>query len=298
MSSKTASPAARGRRATAARKRATRPQAELADRHDLYERAVQSPELDVGFFDETFRRLRGRRPLVLREDFCGTANLCAAWCRSSPKRRAIGVDLDREVLAWGRARHLDPAPAVAARVRLVQGDVRRPVREPADITCALNFSYCVFKSRDELRGYFRAARRDLAPDGLFMCELYGGTEAIIEIEDVDEKDGFTYHWEQAAYDPISHDTLCHIHFSFPDGSRIERAFTYDWRLWTIPEVRELLAEAGFARTRVFWEKMIEEHGEEDLVGTGEYEEIERVENQEAWLVYVVAEKRTGYTDSR
>jgi hypothetical protein len=29
--------------------------------------------------------------------------------------------------------------------------------------------------------------------------------------------------------------VCHIHFDFEDGSRLERAFSYDWRLWSLPE---------------------------------------------------------------
>jgi hypothetical protein len=76
-----------------------------------------------------------------------------------------------------------------------------------------------------------------------------------------------------------------IHFDFRDGSRLERAFTYDWRLWTIPELRELLAEAGFREVQVWWETV-----DEDGDGTGDYEQVEHAENQEAWLVYLVAAK--------
>ena len=65
-------------------------------------------------------------------------------------------------------------------------------------------------------------------------------------------------WDQKAYNPINGDMLCHIHFSFPDGSKIKKAFTYDWRLWTLPEIRELLLEAGFQRATVYWEGTNEE----------------------------------------
>jgi hypothetical protein len=124
-----------------------------------------------------------------------------------------------------------------------------------------------------------------------VCEIYGGTEAVVEIEDVDRKDGFTYHWEQASYDPVTHETLCHIHFSFSDGSKMERAFTYDWRLWTIPEIREILLEAGFTRARVYWEEMEEDEDDDDeMVGTGDFVEVEHAENQEAWLCYIVGER--------
>jgi SAM-dependent methyltransferase len=271
-------------------------QAETADRHELYEKAVQAPEMDVEFYDETYRKLRGRKPMVLREDFCGTAYLSSTWCESDPKRTAIGVDFDAEVLEWGRARYLDGNPDLSKRVQLIEGNVLEPIRAKADITCAMNFSYCVFKTRDELRKYFELAREGLKKDGLFICELYGGTEAVVELEDVDEKDGFTYHWDQDKYDPITHHTLCHIHFSFSDGSKLEKAFTYDWRLWTIPELRELLEEAGFSHVRIFWEEMEDDDDDDDddedeeLEGTGEYIEVEETENQEAWLCYIVAER--------
>ena len=62
-----------------------------ADRHALYERAVQDPEGDVKFFARTYRKLRGHDAVSMREDFCGTAALCEAWARSSPERTAIGV---------------------------------------------------------------------------------------------------------------------------------------------------------------------------------------------------------------
>ncbi len=46
------------------------------------------------------------------------------------------------------------------------------------------------------------------------------------------------------------ETLCHIDFKFEDGSVQKRAFSYDWRLWILPEIREVLAEAGFRRSTV------------------------------------------------
>ena len=49
-------------------------QADLADRHLLYEDSVQCAEAELDFVDGEFRRLRGRQGHVLREDFCGTAN--------------------------------------------------------------------------------------------------------------------------------------------------------------------------------------------------------------------------------
>jgi hypothetical protein len=58
------------------------------------------------------------------------------------------------------------------------------------------------------------------------------------------------------------------------------AFTYDWRLWTIPELRDAMLEAGFSDVAVFWET--EHRGE----GTGEYVRMEHGDNAYAWVAYV------------
>ena len=269
-------------------------EADRADQHDLYQKSVQAPEADIEFFTKVFEAQRGRAPLRMREDFCGTAYFSTEWCKSDPKRTAVGVDLSAETLQWGREHNLAEAPDdVRARIELIEGDVRSAHDvAPAELTCAMNFSFCVFKTRAELLEYFRAARAGLVEDGVFFCELYGGMEAIQEVEDHREVEGFTYIWQQARYNPIDHSTLCHIHFEFEDGSEIRKAFTYDWRLWTIPELRELMLEAGFREVRVYWEEVEDEEDSDpntdELTGTGEYVEVTEVENQESWLVYIAA----------
>jgi hypothetical protein len=259
--------------------------ADKADRHALYQRAVQTPRADVAFFERAFRELRGRRPVALREDFCGTAYLSTTWCKSARDRTAIGVDLDGPTLEWGRRHNVARAgSAVAKRVRLVQGDVLDTRARKVDIVCAMNFSYWVFKTRELLRRYFVEARAACRRDGLLVLEVYGGTECVVPVIDRRDVGDFEYRWEQELFDPVTHRTLCHIHFRFRDRSRIDRAFTYDWRMWSIPELRELLEEAGFRRSHVYWEQV-----DEDGDGTGEYRRVEGAENQEAWVVYLVAE---------
>ena len=172
----------------------------------------------------------------------------------------------------------------------------------ADLIAALNFSFCVFKQRAVLRRYFERAHAGLADDGLLILELFGGTKAIDTDEEIRDLDDYLYIWEQESFNPINNEILCYIHFHFEDNSKIDRAFTYDWRLWSIPELKDLLEEVGFANVRVYWEKCEEPDDEDEddededededrmLHGTGEYEEIEEVEQQDSWLVYVVAER--------
>ena len=261
-------------------------QADSADRHDLYQRSVQNPEADVHFFNKIFRKYRKRRPLSMKEDFCGTAFLSATWVESHKKRTAFGVDLDQPTLDWGIKHNIDSLkPAQKERVTLVRANVLDITEPKFDITCALNFSYCVFKERETLLKYFKLAREGLNDEGIFFCELFGGTEAIIELEEERECGDFIYIWDQDDYNPINHEILCYIHFELEDGSRVERAFTYDWRLWTIPEVRECLLEAGFSQVDIWWDPV-----EGDTKGDDWYRKTEKEENQEGWLVYFAAVK--------
>ena len=65
-----------------------------ADRHWLYQNSVQNPQVEVPFIDRVFAKEFGRKPALLREDFCGTALLCGWWVKARATNRAIGVDLD------------------------------------------------------------------------------------------------------------------------------------------------------------------------------------------------------------
>ncbi|NBP95018.1 MAG: class I SAM-dependent methyltransferase, partial [Gammaproteobacteria bacterium] len=76
------------------------------------------------------------------------------------------------------------------------------------------------------------------------------------------------------------------HFKFPDRSKIERAFSYHWRLWTLPELRELLKEAGFKRVLVHWEGTDPETDE----GNGIFTATEIGEADSAFICYLTAEK--------
>lgn len=260
--------------------------AEQADIHELYEESVQAVDVEVEFLDQTFRALRGREARSLREDFCGTASLSCEWVRSSSHRHAIGVDNDPAVLEWGRRHRVARlSEAARARLKLLNEDVRTVVTEPVDIVGAFNFSYFCFKTRDEMRAYFARVRDALKPDGVFFLDAFGGPEASDLVKEKTKHDGFTYVWEQAEFEPITGRILCHIHFKFPDGSKIKRAFTYDWRLWTLPELREILAEAGFSKVRVYWEGDDGEGG-----GNGEFTEHATGEADLAWIAYLVAEK--------
>lgn len=261
--------------------------AERSDKYHLYQESVQDVEAEIDFVDEVFTALRGRQARILREDFCGTANTSCEWVRRRPGNEAYGVDIDPEPLAWGREHNVIKLSGDAReRLHLIQGDVLKSSTPPADILLAMNFSYYLFKTRSALRGYYETARANLADDGIFFLDAFGGYEAYQELKEPRKCDGFKYIWDQASYNPITGDITCRIHYRFPDASRMETAFEYNWRLWSLPELRELLSEAGFKEVDVYWEGTEEESGE----GNGIFERTLQGDADAGWIAYLVARK--------
>jgi hypothetical protein len=262
-------------------------QSELADRHDLYQRSVQDTESEIDFILETWNELRQRPAEFLREDFCGTANTACEWVRRDASHYAVGIDLDREVLNWGKQNNIAQLTGDdQRRIELIQGNVLDDLTEPADIVLAMNFSYFLFRTREELGEYFSAVYTGLSNDGIFFLDAYGGYDAPREIEETRDCDGFIYIWDQAEFNPIDSSMTCHIHFEFPDKSRLDRAFSYHWRLWTLPEIREILLETGFSQVDIYWEGTDEETEE----GNGIYAPREVGEADAGWVCYIVAQR--------
>lgn len=260
--------------------------AEQADIHELYEESVQNVENEVSFLQTTFRELTGRTGYLFREDFCGTASLACQWVRQGPEYSAIGVDIDPAVLEWGRNNRVSRLDSEdQARVSLIESDVLAVKTPQVDLMAAFNFSYWIFEERATMLRYFRSCHASLKDDGVFFLDMFGGPESFEETKEKTKYDGFTYIWHQARFHPVTNHMQCYIHFRFPDGSKIKRAFSYSWRLWTAPELRDLLLEAGFSNVTVYWE------GEdEDGEGNGEFTPNDKGEADLAWIAYIVAEK--------
>ncbi len=221
--------------------------------------------------------------MSFREDFCGTFWLCSEWVKTHKDRTAVGVDISSGPTKYGIAQHYSKlSDDQKARVKIHNQDVRKVSKERFDFICALNFSYFIFKTRDSLRQYFKAARDSLGKDGVFLVDHFGGPANMNPQEEAREchtpdKRKFRYYWEQETFNPISNEAKFHIHFLTPDRVRVNRAFSYDWRMWSVVEVRELMLEAGFSEVKVYWEYNGEdfrpsEKGEDDC---------------DVWICYIV-----------
>ncbi len=266
--------------------------AERADIHDLYQKSVQSPENDMEFLSTYFKEYTGKNLRYFREDFCGTAYNSSYFVTQHAKNQAVGVDLDWPTLNWGIKHNISTlTPDQQQRISLVNENVLDVSQPRVQMIAALNFSYMVFHNRPTLLQYLTNAKESLQPGGLLVMDIWGGSESLVlqeEPRDIDNSEDedigdFTFTWDQDTFDPFTHRYTTRIHFSFADGSEIRNAFVYDWRLWTIPEVTELMAEAGFKDIHVLWEGTDPATQE----GTQTYHRTEKGDADLAWIAYLV-----------
>jgi SAM-dependent methyltransferase len=222
--------------------------------YDLYEWCVT----DGPRFARFAEAVHGRTPRVLREDFSGSAALARAWASAAPDRRAVAVDLDAAVLRR----------ASAPGVRTIRADAARCTAK-ADLLTATNFPLGYFHERPALVKYLAHARRCLNPRGVFLADLYGGRDAMKPLTIRRRLRGpagerIEYLWTQVDADPATNlvtDTLSFVVTtkSKPTKSksgttktrRFPNAFVYRWRLWSIPELRDAMTDAGFRRLELY-----------------------------------------------
>ncbi|KAI5065973.1 hypothetical protein GOP47_0018597 [Adiantum capillus-veneris] len=337
-------------------------------KYELYQTSVQSPKGDISYLQKFFLLyIGGRSPVHLREDFCGTALICAEWLKGGIQRLATGLDLDLEALKWGLSNNFKNLGGNACdRVHLLHGNVLQPLssakvvsasadavvnptafvdsdqgpdaddgfcansndglaaprafskehvalvkRESSeeakfssegdnckfvrniDIVCAFNYSCCCLHTRPDLVLYFKHVFDALsAKGGIFAMDLYGGVSSETHLKLRRHFPDFTYVWEQEAFDVINRMTKISLHFQLKNNRMIRHAFTYHWRLWSLPEVRDCLREAGFNDVHFWVREMPSLEEREDNEDTwdedSKYEEATVFYQQSAWNAYIVA----------
>jgi SAM-dependent methyltransferase len=264
--------------------KATKSRASAAfDKYAAYAEAVQSTHHDVRFMRRLYRELTHGEPRTMREDFCGTFSLCCEWVKLGSENRAIGMDIDPEPLAYGAQNYFSAlSESEKRRVSAVEQDVLSKSTVKADIVCAFNYSYFVFQSRETLLRYFKAVRQSLRAGGIFMVDCFGGPLCGKPSVESRKISGLTYYWEQESFDPISNRARFSIHFKPKGGRKRNRVFSYDWRMWSLAELRDLMLEAGFKDTRVYWEGT-----GRDGSGSGVFNYRVKGEAVERWVAYMV-----------
>lgn len=256
------------------------------DKYDYYRRSVQSPEVDVVFFQDTFQEIKKRKAKIFREDFCGTFSICCEWVKLDQSNESYGLDLDPEPLAYGREKYLSSlSDEQKRRIHVQQMNVMDEAAPRADIIAASNFSYFIFKQRSQLFNYFRNSYVTLNEGGLFIIDAFGGSHCQeANEEEIVHKD-FSYFWDQDNFDPVTNHALFYIHFKRRGEKKREKVFTYDWRMWAIPELRDLLEEVGFKKVHIYWEGTTA-----DGEGDGVFRPVTSGEECQAWVAYLIGEK--------
>ncbi|MEX2213572.1 MAG: hypothetical protein WD768_05565 [Phycisphaeraceae bacterium] len=254
----------------------------------LYQAAVQHPQAEVSFLARAYLHYRGELPTRLREDFAGTCAVAGAWVQMHEDCRALAVESHGPTARWAQREQAKELGEAAQDLHIVEADVMALASPKVDVVCALNFSTFIYHDRAALLRYFKHARKCLAKNGLLVIDAYGGPGAMKVAAQRRRVEGLPceYVWEQVSCNAIDARVDCRIHFAFDDGSTMKSAFRYDWRLWTLPELVELMREAGFAQAQVWCDQYDAKKGTSD----GVYRPLARMNEREDWVAYVIGVK--------
>ncbi|OIQ19161.1 MAG: hypothetical protein BM556_07700 [Bacteriovorax sp. MedPE-SWde] len=254
-------------------------------KYQLYESSVQNHECDIEFINKQYKKFFKKPALTFREDFGGTAAMACDWVKQSPDHKAWGIDLDPEPIAYGKENHYSRLnDNQKSRMEYIEGNVLADYPFKADITVAFNFSYFIFKERRLLVEYFAKVKEGLSKDGVFFVDIFGGTEARQELQEETEHDNHTYFWDCDSYNTLTEEVLYYIHFKdHKDGKMYRKAFTYDWRMWSVGEIKDAMLDAGFSNVVTYWEGT-----DDDGTGDGEFYSSKDEENCESWVTYIAA----------
>jgi SAM-dependent methyltransferase len=259
------------------------------NKYELYELAVQSPENQIDTFQLIYWEINKKTAHHFREDFCGTFKMSVEWVKWNTRDTALALDIDPEPLRYGkRNNYLSLSAGEKKRLRVKALNVMSVTDPKVDIIGASNFSFYCLKERKDLLRYFRCCVKSLRKKGVLILEMAGGPGFIDEMREqkaVKSPKGFKYKyvWDQKSFDPVTRHAKYAIHFEFKNGKKMKNAFVYDWRLWTIPEVRDALVEAGFKNTCVYWDK-----SSSNL--STHYVQVKQGENDPAWIAQIVGIK--------
>ncbi|MFZ2874022.1 MAG: class I SAM-dependent methyltransferase [Phycisphaerales bacterium] len=234
---------------------------------DLYELCVQTPRTVVAML----HAVHGERPLVLREDFCGTAAVSRRWVAEGLARgelaRAVATDLDPPTIEHARA--AASREGFLERIELHTLDsIRAEVEttDDADVVYVGNFSLAEIHDEDQLIAYLKCSRRRLAMGnhgfggGAFVCDMTGGPAAYRPLELTREHrtrahETVTYTWRHETGDPTTHRVRNSISFRVTTAEGVtrdlHRAFVYEWRLWPLDTLERAFLRAGYRAVEVY-----------------------------------------------
>lgn len=209
----------------------------------IYRDVVDYPG-SCDFLEAVFRKFAASRPRSVLDLGCGTGSHALILARRG--YAVTGLDLSRAQLREARAK----ARGASLPVTFVQGDMARfslPRRFEAAICMFGGFGY--LPTDRAFASHFASVRRSLAPGGVYVFEFWHRPAAI------DRHASWVY--RQRPYEIIRLDLsrvdrrrsriVMEFRFFVLDRGRVVDRFTevHTVRLFTMAEMRALLARAGF-----------------------------------------------------
>lgn len=188
--------------------------------------------------------------------------------------RATCLDADASVIEEARKRAVSDPTVDAAGMEFIVSDallapLPRLPADGADVVFVGNFSVGEIHDRGRLMEYLRRVLARLRSGGIFVCDTYGGESAwrtgslrrIHHAPSSERGNDYQpsqtstrvhYTWEQRAADPFTARVVSALHFRVEEQGEIVQeltdAFVYHWRIWSVPELRDAMHEAGFEAT--------------------------------------------------
>jgi SAM-dependent methyltransferase len=238
------------------------------EKHSLYQKSVQNPKREVEFYRKVYRLIFKSLPVYFREDFCGTALLSCEWVKNNVCNQALGIDIDKDTLEWGHENNINNLSSGSDRIKLINQNVLQPFdpKQKFDIICSMNYSHFLLNKRSELVKYFSNVRRNINR-GLFIIDFYGGLHTYSEHRHNNQSDFYEFHNEQMnILDNVSNS---HLRYKTKEG-KLETLFTYNFRVYSIIELREALEDSGFDNFKIY----IKDVSDDEENTFSEYQEVD------------------------
>jgi hypothetical protein len=231
-------------------------------KYQLYQSAVQNVKKEVEFFRKIYRLIYNKVPHSFREDFCGTGLLANEWVKNSVENIAVGIDIDQEALEYGNNNNTS-----TDRVSLLNHNVLTEYDETQkfDVICSLNYSHFLLTKRSEIKKYFENVFKNISK-GIFIIDLFGGSHIY---EDHSYDKGDYYRFCGKAINIVNNQTECSLNFKIKKN-KYKPLFNFMFRVYSIIELRELLEEIGFKKSKLFL-KEINDDEDDDY---NEYKEVD------------------------
>jgi hypothetical protein len=240
-------------------------------KYELYQKSVQNVKKEVEFFKKVFRLIYNKMPTTFREDFCSTALLSCEWVKGNVLNSAVGIDFDQETLDWGMQNNINNLTTGSDRIKLIKQDVLEQFdpSQKFEIICSLNYSHFLLPTRKQILKYFQNVVLNLESKSVFILDFYGGSHIFSDHKYQHNKSSDFYEFSGKQMNILNNQSKCSLNYKIKKN-KYKPMFSFNFRIYSIIELREALEEAGFNEFKLY----IKEMNDDDEDDYAEYEEVD------------------------